>query len=131
MNSKYKTINKDFLKEFRDDFMRLNEAIELKYGVKVQLGNISYTESDFNTTLKVYKDNGGECIEKLEFNKLCKRYGIAEDDFGIEFSYNGKKFKLIGFKPKNRTYPIIAMESSSNKRFKLPLESLNSIKNII
>jgi hypothetical protein len=58
--------------------------------------------------------------EASDFKRLASKYGLSPDDLGKEFvGVNGKKFKLLGCKPRSSKYPLVAEEVGSGKKFKL------------
>ena len=46
-------MNKTTLPQFRIDFAKAVADLEAQYGVKIQLGNITYSTNDFHTRLEV------------------------------------------------------------------------------
>ncbi len=98
-------MNKENFNNFKKDFMEAVKALEDKYDVSISFGNsISYTENFFSTKIEVTNGSNAEDAEKVMFehNVLGNRYGITPDDYGKEFVINGKKFVLVGFKPRAR-----------------------------
>ena len=61
--------------------------------------------------------------EQREFNQLAPSFGLQDSDYGRTLLYNHNKYQLIGFKLRNRKYPVIA-KSSRGALYKLPLEAL-------
>lgn len=113
-------INRENLANFRSDFEKLNHAMELKYGVVINLGNISFNSKSFTGKITVSNNEDGvDDSQQVEFNALCGRYGFKESDYMRNITTPGSTsiFKLIGFKPGNRKYPIIA--ELNGKKYKL------------
>ena len=55
-----------------------------------------------------------------DFAANARYFGLSADDYGREFStYNGR-FKIVGIKPRNRKYPIIAESLSDGRTYKFP-----------
>lgn len=115
------TITREMIKEFREDFLKLNKAIEMKYGVALKVDKISYGSDSFSFNVKAFSNSSGDdiSVEQLEFNKLCPRYGFKPSDYMREFEYNNQIFKLIGFLPKAKKYPYIGL-SHDGCKYKLP-----------
>lgn len=115
-------MNKENLGKFREDFAKLNQAIELKYGVAISLGNISFNSESFTTKITVINnENGIEDTDRVKFNSECKYFGFQESDYKRKFTTenSSRVFTLIGFKRANRKYPIIGV-SDNGTRYKLP-----------
>lgn len=102
------------------------KAIEAKYGVKIELGNSSYTASNYRTKLTVSSVSADGVVQSplaQNFERYRKIEGIsASIKVGDTFRYNGKTFVLKGYDTKKRKYPIIAEYGGST--YKLPVSSL-------
>lgn len=80
-------INKENLANFKEDFKKLNHAIELKYGISLKLGAISFNTSSFYAKLEAFNNEDGVfSAERLEFNSLCGKYGLKETDYMKSFT---------------------------------------------
>ena len=99
------------LKALRADIDRaVNDALG-KYGLTAELGNISFTATDFNAKIKV-SCGSSEDAARREFEKYAPRFGLDPDDFGTSFRQGGTIFTVVGIKPKSHKYPVLA----ANKR---------------
>lgn len=95
----------------------LTEALA-EHGLTATIGNITYSDADFNCKLTV-SCGSDEDAAKREFEKNAFRFGLTADDYGRDFNFNGKMFKLIGIKPKASKYPLVGL-GSDGKRYKFP-----------
>lgn len=122
---------RDSLKRFRDDFDVAVEELKKKYGVEIELGNISFSSDYFRTKLEVRKavssDGSKIDIELEKFKKDAPKVGVSASIYGKEFTYRGRTFKVTGVKPRSSKYPIIAEELGSGTSYKLPKESVSSL----
>jgi hypothetical protein len=115
------TINDKTLKEFREDFIKLNHALELKYGVALSLGNLKYTNSEFKGTLTALVSNNTselgepEEFEKLEFERLAWKFGFKKEDYRKDVLVQGRPFKIVGFKEKARKNKYIIEDINGQK----------------
>lgn len=115
-------LTRDKVKQFREDFMKLNHALELKYGMKLELGSISFRSDSLSAKVTGYVVGGDvddANLEELEFKNLCHKFGMRPEDYGREFESCGRTYKLIGFLPKAKKYPYIGLASNGTK-YKLP-----------
>lgn len=103
-------INKIFLHELRRDIDKALEPIAEKYDLSIHLGNIRFSDYDFNAQLKgeVNDTGNGVSVAEKQFHEYSAHYGLEPDHFGASFKSNGKTFTISGIKPNNRKYPIIA-----------------------
>lgn len=101
-------IDDKMLKGFREDFKKLNEALELKYGVALDLSGVKYSIRGFTATLTGLPSTNfneyGEPdeFEKLEFERLAPKFGYKPEDYKKEVEVGGHPFKLVGFNEKAR-----------------------------
>lgn len=114
-------INKEMLKNFREDFGKVAKLLENKYGLVIELNSsMTYSSKSITAGFKAYvaeKDENGntESFEKLEFNKLCGRYGFTPDDYMCDVSAGGNIYKLVGFKEKARKNKYIILGLDGKK----------------
>ena len=103
-------INKTTLPQFREDFAKAVAALEAQYGVKIQLGNITYDTNDFHTHLEVKNVGTDETSSKelwlAEQDKASwKNILVKKVEYDKWYLGNdGHNYKVIGFNttcPKN------------------------------
>lgn len=103
-----------------------------QYGLKMSKSKASYSEIDCNLTLTLSVPNNEtpeerEFKQRIEFDALASLFGLTTDHYQHKFTSNGEVFKLIGFKPKNRKYPIIGI-NKAGKRYKFEAAVLDTIE---
>lgn len=121
-------ITPNLLDEFRNDFEVQMKGLQAKYGVKVSLGNMSYSNTQFTSKVTVTDTAGGNADDaegKASLKKDGWRFDLTEKDYNKKFSYNGKNWKLKGIKPRSRKYPIVAENVADGRSYKLPGHSLS------
>lgn len=125
-------ITRDFLKNFRVEFKDAVKSLEDKYGISIQVDNISFTDSSFSMKTKVALVKDGEdselAVNREVFKRHCFRFGLSESSFGKVFTFRDQAYIIVGLSPKSRTYPILG-KSRSGKVYKFPLDVVT--KNII
>ena len=111
--AKITEFDKTNLKVLRADIDRAVNDVLGKYGLSAELGNISFTHTDFSTKLKVMIGDA-EDASKLKFEKYAPRFGLDPEDFGTSFRKNGTIFTIVGINAnaKRNGYPVLA----ANKR---------------
>jgi hypothetical protein len=56
--------------------------------------------------------------------------GFTEDDLGAEFKdFDGRTYKILGWLPRRRKYPVHVEEVSTGKKFHLPSFPANRVLN--
>ncbi len=89
-----------------------------QHGLTATIGNITYSDADFKCKLTV-SCGSNEDAAKREFEKNAFLFGLKPDDYGRDFSFNGKMFKLVAIKPRSTKYPLVGIDSAG-KRYKFP-----------
>ena len=112
-------LTKEQFRMFRQDVNEVLKGVADKYNVDLQAGNISYSDTNFTMKLEAKaREINGQSFEQAEFEKYCLLYGFSKSDYNREFILNGRKFYLIGFKPKASKYPALAKcEDGKNYKF--------------
>lgn len=108
------------------------EQIYPKDNVKIEAGNISHTSSFFTVSLKGTDLSKVDDINRRNL-EISKHFGFTQNIIGFEFRSikDNALFKIVEFRTKNRTYPIIAMNMINKKMFKFaPKYVLNQIGGI-
>lgn len=123
-----KEFNKKTLDQLRVILNAALQSVTMECGVDFVIGRIRFQPQTATITIEGTVE-GGENKEETDYNdarvllpKLPPLFStiimpgiIAGDD---------KQYKLIGYRRKNRKYPIIATELKSGRRFKLPLQAV-------
>lgn len=111
-------ITKDTLKSFRTDFATAVAQLEKKYGIKLDIGSISFDASSFSCRLT------GETTGKAgsDWARFADGYGLKADDYGKTFSYKGRTYKLVGLKIGNKY--CITTERDDGQEFNFTAEAV-------
>jgi len=108
-------------KDIRNIKQRALVALEVEFGPDY---GISVTKSSFgyvgDITVEFAKaDSDGKIVTGLEsdFRFHARDLGLEPDDFGATFTtFVGDSYKIIGAKPGNRKYPIIAKKVGTKSK---------------
>jgi len=123
------------IKLFRNEFASAMRALEKRFNISVNIGNISYNSAGFNSKLTVKCiDSNGETMTdpRAEANAKWAVRGKGIDpctsnvigEFWVTRS--GETVKVIDYKTKNSRYPLIYVKDSEhdNRQFKAPVSVL-------
>lgn len=114
------SFDKDNLKNIRVDINTALKAVETKYGIKLDLGNIRFQADSFHVKLS---GSIGEAAEATEDSEVKWRRAfvnnfwsasLGKEDLGKEVFLMGKKYILVGARPKARN-PIVLKNPQSEK----------------
>ncbi len=109
------TIDEKMLREFRQDFKAAVLSLEKKYGISIEAKKISYSKDSFNMVVNATVSSGNkEDDQRLAFEKLCSQYGFRKEDYGAEFTYQGKQYRFVGFDSQKRKNVCIISDIISN-----------------
>lgn len=113
-------LNAEF-SNFRSDFAIAIKHLEKKYELKMDLGNISYSESQFTVKLTVDSTSkkalgGAKSVNEKNWNKNAPYYGFSKDDFGKTFTKNGRTFTITGWNSRSNKYKIILTSDRGTTR---------------
>ena len=102
--------NKDVLRMMRAEINDALAAVATKHGVTIDLGNISYSSSQFTTKLTVQTGDGSDAAVS-KWNLNAWRFNLAEDQIGDTFMSNGTEFTITGMNPRRKKFPISAVNA--------------------
>ncbi|MDN2483838.1 hypothetical protein [Vibrio agarivorans] len=98
---KLTTIKKQECSIIRQKLEEAHKAIEVELGVKIQVGNMSYSPDGDNVTTKIEVSlEGAESKEMKSLRQHANLLGLEEKHLTQEFQMNGKTFTLRGFNPR-------------------------------
>ena len=112
-------LDKKILREIRaqleTDFLEYQKTTNTVLdGVELSLGNCSFNQDNatFKLNVKV-KGSKSEELKSLEF--FANLYNLDLTKIG---EYDGKRFSLVGYNGKARTYPFIMQDLATGSNFK-------------
>ena len=125
-------ITRTLLRTIRTDAEAALLDVAKKHGVQLTVGNGSFARDGSNAHLKLEIAgiaDSGEVMTKeaTDFKRYASSFGLTPEDLGTTFKYNGKEFKLIGCKPRNHKFPLIAENTKNGKTYKLPKDAVKPV----
>lgn len=104
---------------FRGDFSRAVKELEAKYGVKINLGNISFNESEIRTKMTV-----------VSTSKIVAQAPVTsglpiEAKIGLRFRMPGKRsiFTITGFNPRAPKFNL-EVRTDNGASYRMPSSQL-------
>jgi len=118
---------KEQLKSFRSDFELATKELSKKYGVKIQIGNITYNETSFTSRLTVEQIDGTTGDKKIDLKKfdLYKQLLGLNCDQGYSFR-DSKGLSLTVFDIDSKKYknPIV-LKCTNGKEYVASVDYVN------
>lgn len=119
-------ITQEFIRDLRDELNAAVAKVGEKHNLAIRFENAKYDDSSIDFNVKTVVLGEGETnMEEALFRQYAPLFGFREKDYGKVFFYGENKFKLIGFNPKARKYPVLARDISNDTCYKLPLDALS------
>jgi len=125
--SKIKQFDKPTARDLREKIDAALEQLGKELGLKLHAGSASFSNSLLTFKLEcAVISEGGEVATKeaADFKRFQSRHGIPLECLNKEFTLQGSKYILRGYKPRGRSYPMIAECSKTGQSFKLPLDQV-------
>ena len=126
-------MNDQNFREFRYDFAKAIKELEEKYGVKFEIGGITYDSKSFR--FKVTATNANSILSpKEEFAKNAKALaflGLTENMYEqIFMGSDHKEYKLVGLNMNARKNCCIVISLINGKKYVCPPDFLGIPRNI-
>jgi hypothetical protein len=102
-NVMYTTFTKSGLKTIRASLNKAFREVEEAHGIKLNIGNISYENTTFRTTLKasIVNERGiVEDRERTDFTKYATMFDLNPEWLDKEIVLNGRTFTITGLNTK-------------------------------
>lgn len=111
---------------FRKDFQEVVKGLEKKYGVKLELHTISYSDIEFHTKLTATKlgEAGEKQVDMKMFNMLKQFLGFNGNVGDTYTDFRGITYTIRDLDPKKAKYPVL-LTGSDGKSYKNTVESAN------
>ncbi len=126
------------LKNVRADIDSALLAIKQKYGITLQIGNISYSPEKATARLTMVAvgdastatDPRKAALAKAEaeFKSYAKSFGLKPEQFGATFTYGRDTYKLAGIKVRASKMPILGTSTRDGKTYKFPESVIRSLQ---
>jgi len=99
----YTTFTKAGLKTIRASLNKAFREVEEAHGIKLNIGNISYEDTTFRTTLKasiVNEDGTVEDEQRKDFKKFATMFDLNPEWLDKEIVLSGRTFTITGLNRK-------------------------------
>jgi hypothetical protein len=113
--------NKNALRELGNDVESVLRDLGERHNITFRWAGGSFSHGESVATMKLevtLNDTDLKSYLEIEYDRYADIYKLPP--FGTIVSYGGTHFKMIGFKSRNRKYPIIAENMTTGKKYKFP-----------
>jgi len=97
------------------------QPLAAKLGIHIETGNARYSSTNITLKLNISTINAQgrpTTKEVSDFKELATRYGLSPDDLYKQFDYLGKRYEIVGCKPRSYKYPLVVRENKTGKQYK-------------
>ena len=112
------SLTKAGMKIIRKDIEDALSVVSKKHELSFRLNGIRFTDSSFKVGLEAVKSSNGESVLSVTFKEKCYKYGLLPEHLGRVFLSGDTRYKIVGLKPRNRKYPVIAERCRDGKSYK-------------
>ena len=126
------TIDRDLLKNLRNEINAALVDVATKHGITVNCGNATYNtnQATFKLDIRAVAEDGKVYDPKASaFIKFATAYGMEPEDLNTTFTTNGDTFEVVGLDTKRSKYPIIVKNVKTNKMYCYTAETVNRAMN--
>lgn len=125
--TKISTFNSNNLDVIRTAINAKLAEVSQELGIAINMGGMSFSSQQATTrlTFKAVSEEmkEGESIEEAsarsEFATYARSFGLKPEDFGKEVKVDGRKFRIVGIKPRSRKFPVLGEDLINNSVYKL------------
>jgi hypothetical protein len=113
--------NKPEFTAFRSDFASAVKSLETKYGVKIALKTITYTDVSFTSKIVVSNvgENGAPEVDTESFMWAARALGVPETWLNTEFrTPRGERLRITGLNPRRPKNAVELYGIESGKSYK-------------
>lgn len=114
-------IDRPKVRQLRERMQAVLEPLGRELAVKFTVGSATFTPDNvrFKVEAAAVQANG-EVVDQAaaDFKRLASIYGLKPEYLGREFASGGRRFVIIGLKPRGRRYPILGRCQQTGKTFK-------------
>jgi hypothetical protein len=107
------------------------EELGVKHEVTFRMAGGSFAQDANTAKLKLeITMNNSDLPSQMEqeYHQHMSYYNLPP--FGASLHLHGKNYKAVGFKSRNRKYPLIMENTDTGGKFKFPLDVLDHLESI-
>lgn len=124
---KITSFSRESVLAIREEILAVIQSAAEARGITFSANKTAYTNFDFTLNLEFkIKPPEGFDPDKEEFGLFASAFNLQPEDYLRIFRIQGIKYRLTGFKPQNRKYPVLGKDVTG-KRFKF---SSNVLKHL-
>ena len=122
-----KQFDKNNLKALRQDMNAALKAIEAQYGIKISVGNASFSDNEVTFKTKcntISKGGKPQTKEAANWKLYATMEGLSQFSVGDRVEIQGRIFTIEGWNTRAKKSPVIIKEVATGNNFKCTKSAL-------
>ena len=118
-----KQFDRKNLKALRQDMNDVLKAVELRYGIKINVGNASFSDNEvtFKTKCNTLGEGGkAQTKEANQWKLYAELNGVGQFSVGDRITIQGQVFSIEGWNTRAKKSPVMIKEVATGKSYKCP-----------
>ena len=118
-----KQFDRKNLKALRQDMNDVLKAVELRYGIKINVGNASFSDNEvtFKTKCNTIGEGGkAQTKEANQWKLYAELNGVGQFSVGDRITIQGQVFSIEGWNTRAKKSPVMIKDIATGKSYKCP-----------
>jgi len=111
------------LKALRQDMNDVLKAVELRYGIQINVGNASFSDNEvtFKTKCNTIGEGGkAQTKEANQWKLYAELNGVGQFSVGDRVTIQGQVFTIEGWNTRAKKSPVMIKDVATGKSYKCP-----------
>ena len=116
-----KQFDRKNLKALRQDMNDVLKAVELRYGIKINVGNASFSDNEvtFKTKCNTIGEGGkAQTKEANQWKLYAELNGVGQFSVGDRITIQGQVFSIEGWNTRAKKSPVMIKDITTGKSYK-------------
>lgn len=116
-----KQFDRKNLKALRQDMNDVLKAVELRYGIKINVGNASFSDNEvtFKTKCNTIGEGGkAQTKEANQWKLYAELNGVGQFSVGDRITIQGQVFSIEGWNTRAKKSPVMIKDIATGKSYK-------------
>jgi hypothetical protein len=128
--NKMNEFNKATVRQISNEIETAIQEVAKKHGIILKRGNCRFSSSTFSLKIEaavVAQDGTVQSKERKDFEFFAKFIGLDPSILDKTFTLSGKRYKVTGYLPRSKRYPILCQDLQTGRGIKFPIETIQSV----
>lgn len=120
-------MTKEIAINIKNDVEKALKEVFAKYNIDSPGTRVSYSSSEIKISIVATEISADSpTADAATFKKHANWVGLKDNAYGAVFTINRRLFKLVSVMTNRPKYPIVAEEISTGKRYKFPIDIIET-----